>query len=109
MRCDRRAGEWFTKVGRDRSRRQLFRCAGCGRRLTRRSTSVFRGYRFPDEVIALAVRWDLRFRLSYAEVAEWLGERGVTVHPSTIYDWVHAFTPRFIEAARQHRSPVDRR
>ena len=77
--------------------------------MTARSTSAFRGYRFPDGVIALAVRWYLRFRLSYAEVAEWLAERGVTVDPSTIYDWVQAFTPRFIEAARRHRSPVGRR
>ena len=74
--------------------------------MTTRSGSAFRGCRFPDAVIALAVRWYLRFRLSYAEVAEWLAERGVTVDPSTIYDWVQAFTPLFIEAARQHRSPV---
>jgi transposase-like protein len=77
--------------------------------VTARTESAFSGYRFPDEVIALAVRWYLRFRLSYAEVAEWLAERGVTVDPSTIYDWVQAFTRRFIEAARQHRSPVGTR
>jgi transposase-like protein len=70
MRCDRCAGERFTKAGRDRARRQLYRCSGCSRRVTARSTSAFRGYRFPDEVIALAVRWYIRFRLSYAEVAE---------------------------------------
>ena len=59
-----------------------------------------------DEIIALAVRWYLRFRLSYADVAEWLAERGLSVDPSTIYDWVQAFTPRFIEAARRHRHPI---
>jgi IS6 family transposase len=109
MRCERCAGERFTKAGRDRSQRQLYRCRECGRRVTARTGSAFRGYRFPDAVIALAVRWYLRFRLSYAEVAEWLAERGVTVDPSTIYDWVQAFTPHFIEAARQHRSPVGAR
>jgi transposase-like protein len=77
--------------------------------MTTRSGSGFSGYRFPDEVIAFAVRWYLRFRLSYADVAEWLSERGVHVDPSTIYDWVRAFTPRFVAAARQHRAPVDRR
>ncbi|PLS77446.1 MAG: IS6 family transposase [Chloroflexi bacterium] len=70
---------------------------------------MFSGYRFPDEVIALAVRWYLRYRLSYAEVAEVLAERGITVDPSTIYDWVRAVTPHFIEAARRHRSPIGRR
>ncbi len=77
--------------------------------MTQRSGSAFSGYRFPDDVIALAVRWYLRYRLSYAEVAEWLAERGVSVDPSTIYDWVRAFTPRFIAAARAHRSAIGRR
>ncbi len=109
MQCDRCAGEQFTKAGRDRQKRQLFRCCSCGRRMTTRSRSAFSGYRFPDEVIALAVRWYLRFRLSYADVVEWLAERGVTVDPSTVYDWVRTFTPRFIAAARAHRSQVSRR
>ena len=104
MRCDRCTGDGFMKAGRDRSGRQLYRCTGCGRQVTTRTGSAFSGYRFPDEVIALAVRWYLRYRLSYAEVAEWLAERGVAVDPSTIYDWVQAFTPRFLEAARPHRT-----
>jgi transposase-like protein len=77
--------------------------------LTERSHSAFRGYRFPEDVIALAVRWYLRYRLSYADVAEWLAERGIQVDPSTIYDWVRTFTPRFVAAARAHRTPVGRR
>ncbi len=105
MPCPQCAGEQFTRAGRDQQQRQLYQCQACGRRMTTRSTSAFRGYRFPDKVIALAVGWYLRYRLSYAEVAEWLAERGVTVDPSTIYDWVHTFTPRFIDAARAHRAP----
>ncbi len=103
------AGKEFTKAGRDRHDRQLYRCRGCVRRITDRSTSAFSGYRFPDDIIALAVRWYLRYRLSYAEVAEWLAERGISVDPSTIYDWVRTFTPRFIAAARTHRSLVGHR
>jgi len=45
------------------------------------------GYRFPDDVIALAVRWYLRYRLPYADLAELLAERGILVDPSTIFDW----------------------
>ena len=108
MQCDRCAGEAFTKAGRDRLGRQLWCCQACSRRLTTRSASAFSGYRFPDEIITLAVRWYLRFRLSYADVAEWVAERGITVDPSTIYDWVHAFTPRFIDVTRQHRHPKGR-
>ena len=69
MQCDRCAVEQFTKAGRDRQQRQLYRCSACGRRMTSRSTSAFSGYRFPDDVIALAVRWYLRYRLSYADVS----------------------------------------
>ncbi len=106
MQCDRCAGELFTKAGYDRRGRQLYRCRACGRRMTTRSTSAFSGYRFPDDVIALAVRLYLRFRLSYTDVVELLAERGIRVVPSTIYDWVRAFTPRFIAAARAHRSAI---
>ena len=106
MQCTRCASTEFTKAGRDRHCRQLYRCTRCGRRMSVRSGSAFCGYRFPDELIAIAVRWYLRYRLSYADVSEWLAERGVQVDPSTIYDWVRAFTPRFIQAARVQRTPV---
>jgi transposase-like protein len=106
MQCDRCGCEEFTKAGRDRQARQLYRCGACGRRLTERSTSAFSGYRFPDDIIALAVRWYLRFRLSYADIAELLAERGVLVDPSTIFDWVQHFTPLYQEAARSHRRRV---
>ena len=106
MLCERCGGEQFTRAGRNRHERQLYRCRSCGRRRTERSGSAFSGYRFPDEVIALAVRWYLRFRLSCADVVEWLAERGVEVDASTIYDWVQAFTPHFIDAARTHRSRI---
>ncbi len=109
MQCVRCGGEHFTRAGRDRQQRQLYRCTVCSRRMTVRSGSAFSGYRFPDEVIALAVRWYLRYRLSYADVVEWLAERGVMVDPSTVYDWVRTFTPCCINAARTYRSPVGRR
>ena len=73
------------------------------------TTSVFAGFRFPQEVISVAVRWYLRYGLSYRDVEELLAERGVTVDHVTIYRWVQRFTPEFIEAARPCRhSPGDR-
>ena len=41
--------------------------------------SAFAGYRFPPEVILLAVRWHLRFGLSYRDLEELLAERGIDV------------------------------
>jgi transposase-like protein len=61
------------------------------------------GYRFPREVIAVAVRWYLRYGLSYRDVEELLAERGITVDHVTVYRWVQTFTLEFIEAARPAR------
>jgi transposase-like protein len=54
-------------------------------------------------VIAVAVRWYLRYGLSYRDVEELLSERGVTVDHVTIYRWVQTFTSEFIDAARPAR------
>src|SRR5215831_17636993 len=77
-----------------------------GQRFTRRSSSAFSGRVFPDDIIALAVRWYVRYRLSYAEVSEWLAERGILVDQSTIYRWVQRFLPLFDAAARQYRQII---
>src|SRR5919107_515390 len=79
--------------GRDRRGRQAYRCRRCRRRFTALTGTAFSGYHFPPDVIALAVRYYLRYRLSLADIAEWLAERGVHAHRSTIGDWVRRFTP----------------
>ena len=74
-----------------------------------RTASVFAGFRFPPAVISLAVRWYLRYGLSYRDVEELLAERGIAVDHVTIYWWVQRFTLEFIEAARPCRhAPGDR-
>jgi transposase-like protein len=54
-------------------------------------------------VIAVAVRWYLRYGLSYRDVEELLAERGIKVDHVTIYRWVQTFTAEFIDAARPSR------
>jgi transposase-like protein len=74
----------------------------------------FAGFRFPPEVITVAVRWYLRYALSCRDVEELLAERGLTVDHVTIYRWVPRFTPLLldpllIDAARPCRhTPGDR-
>jgi len=51
----------------------------------------------------LAVRWYLRYGLSYRDVEELLAERGVEVDHVTVYRWVQRFTPLLIDAARPCR------
>ena len=68
--------------------------------------SAFAGFRFPPDVIVLAVRRYLRYGLSYRDVEELLAERGVEVDHVTVYRWVLRFTPLLAEAARPCRHAV---
>jgi len=104
--CIRCKSEQTRKDGQTRLGGQRWRCNDCGRRFTSRSTSAFSKHAFPDDVIALAIRWYVRYRLSYADVVEWFAERGLVVDRSTIYRWVQHFLPLFQAAARAHRHPV---
>ena len=65
-----------------------------------------RRFRFPSDVIVLAVRWYLRFGLSYRDVEELLTGRGVEVDHVTVYRWVLRFTPLMADAARPCRHSV---
>jgi hypothetical protein len=98
--CPVCSGDAAWKDGRDRKGAQVHRCGTCRRRFTAPSTPPCSGYRFPTEVIALAVRWYLRYRPSDADVAEIPAERGIAVVPSTIFAWVRAFAPLYEDAAR---------
>jgi transposase-like protein len=51
-------------------------------------------------VIVVAVRWYLRYNLSYRDVEELLVERGVEVDHVTVFRWVQRFTPLLADAAR---------
>jgi IS6 family transposase len=53
--------------------------------------SAFVGFRFPPEVIVVAIRWYLRYGLSYRDVEELLAERGIEVDHVTIFRWVQRF------------------
>ncbi len=106
MQCIRCGSERTRRDGHTRLGGQRWRCNACQRRFTTRSTSAFSHHSLPDDVIALAVRWYVRYRLSYADVVEWLAERGLSVDRSTVYRWVQHFLPLFGEAARPHRHAV---
>ena len=50
--------------------------------------SAFVGFRFPPDVIMVAVRLYLRYNLSYRDVEELLLERGAETDHVTIFRWV---------------------
>ena len=57
----------------------------------------------------IAVRWYLRYGLSYRDVEELLAERGIEVDHVTVYRWVQRFTLLPVDAAQPCRhAPGDR-
>src|SRR5258707_13070225 len=70
-----------------------------------RATSVFAGFRFSPDVISVAVRWYLRYGLSYRDVEELLAERGITVDHVTIYRRGERVTPAVARTAQGSRPP----
>ena len=68
--------------------------------------SACKGFRFPPEIIVLAVRWYLRYGLSYRDLEELLAERGIDVDHVTVFRWVQCFTPLLADAARPCRHAV---
>ncbi|GHO63666.1 IS6 family transposase [Ktedonobacter sp. SOSP1-52] len=54
------------------------------------------------EIILLCVRWYLRYSLSYRDLEEIMGERGLHVDHTTIYRWVQRYAPELEKRCRPH-------
>ncbi len=59
-------------------------------------------HRFPSLIILCAVRMYLRYPLSYQDVTDLLGERGVNVDRSTVFRWVQKFGPELAKRLESH-------
>jgi transposase-like protein len=66
---------------------------------------IFRGFRFPAEVILWAVRWSLQFPISYRDLEQMLADRGVEVDHTTLSRWVQRFAPELEKRMRRHLRP----
>ncbi|HUE51901.1 MAG TPA: IS6 family transposase, partial [Terriglobales bacterium] len=62
---------------------------------------LFRGRHFADEIIALCVRWYLRFSLSYRDLEELMAERNLSVDHTTVWRWVQRYAPELDRRVRQ--------
>ena len=56
---------------------------------------LLKGRHFDREVIILCVRWYLRFKLSFRDLAEMMAERGVSLAHTTIMRWIARYVPEF--------------
>jgi transposase-like protein len=89
--------------GRDRRGRQRYVCGPCHRSFTADSASAFSGYRWPPEVILMAVRRYLGHPLSARSVVVFLAEQGADVSCRTVLRWVQTFGPLLAAEVRKHR------
>ena len=72
-------------------------------------SSLYRGHRFPAEVIAHAGRLSLRFALSVRDIEELLAERGNQVSDETVRRWATKFPARHRLAAADDRAAMRER
>src|SRR5258708_39571815 len=95
--------------GLDRAGRQKYACRPCRRSFTENTVSAFSGYRWPRDVIVMAVRWYLAYPLSSRQVLELLAERGIDVSHRTVLNWVQTFGPQLAAEGRRRPRPVGTR
>jgi len=62
--------------------------------------SEFKWRHFEGEIILWAVRWYCRYGISYRDLEQMMGERGVPVDHSTIYRWVQRYAPEIEKRLR---------
>lgn len=65
---------------------------------------VYKGFRFPQEIIAHAVWLYHRFNLSYRDVEELLAARGVIVTYETVRQWCRKFGQTYANQLRSRRA-----
>ena len=70
--------------------------------------AIFKWRYFTPDVILCAVRWYLRYSLSYRDVRELLVERGLEIDHTTVWRWVQHFAPELEERTRPHLKPTNK-
>ena len=69
---------------------------------------IFKWRQTEPELILCAVRWYLRYSLSFRDVEELLGERGLKTDYTTIWRWVQRYGPELEERLRRHLKPTNK-
>ena len=67
---------------------------------------LFAGRWFEDDIILLCLRWSFRFKLSYRDLVEILGERGLSISHTTILRWVVRYAETCEKRWRRFERPA---
>jgi transposase-like protein len=65
-----------------------------------------KGAHFEKEIILWGVRWYVAYPISYRQLEEMMGERGVSVDHSTLNRWVIKYAPGIEKQFRTRARPV---
>ncbi len=63
----------------------------------------FSGRHFTKDIILQAIRWYIRYSLSYRDLREILTERGISIHHTTLLRWVQKYSPQLEAVHRKRR------
>jgi hypothetical protein len=66
----------------------------------------FKGAHFPKDIILYAVFFYVRYGVSYRDLEEIMGERGVKVDHATLNRWVIDYSPLIAAEAKKHKRAV---
>jgi transposase-like protein len=74
---------------------------------TPRSTRnpLFLGRWFDDEIVILCVRWYTSYKLSYRDICEMMGDRGLSISHTTVMRWVVRYAAEFEKKWRAYKKP----
>ena len=70
--------------------------------------TIFKWRQTEPALILCAVRWYLRYSLSFRDVEELLSERGLEADHTTIWRWVQRYGPELEERLRCHRKSTNK-
>ena len=69
--------------------------------------TLFKWRHFAPPIIVCAVRWYLRYSLSFRDVEELNTERGLPVDHTTIWRWVQRYAPELNKRCRRELKPTN--
>src|SRR6266851_1953135 len=70
--------------------------------------AIFKWRQSEPALILCAVRWYLRYSLSYRDVEELLEERGLGADHTTVWRWVQCYGPELEQRMRRHLKPTNK-
>ena len=79
-----------------------FYCSSCRKRFNERTNTPFNLLQVPTDVMLMAIRWRLLYKLSLRDLSDMFLERGFQFSHEIIRQWEKKFTPLIIDKLRKN-------